>query len=100
MTDLHRNLAAQVRALMDTNATRLLVSARVSRFPGTVDYLREATGLDVLELTPDTAVSATLRSRDRLRHPGPALPFVTRLPTRDAIAPPPLLVAPEDGRPS
>jgi hypothetical protein len=99
MSDLHRNLAAQVRALMDTNATRLLVSARVSRFPGTVDSLREATGLDVLELTPDTVVSATLRNRDRLRHAGPALPFVTRLPTRDAVAPPPLLVAPGDERP-
>jgi len=88
LADLHRGLAAQVRALLDTSVTRLLVSARVSRFPGAVDRLREATGLDVLELTPDAVVSATLRNRDRLRHPGPALPFVTRLPTRDEAASP------------
>jgi hypothetical protein len=99
LADFHRGLAVQVRALLDTNVTRLLVSARVSRFPGTVDYLREATGLAVLELPADTAVSATLRNRDHLRHPGPALPFVTRLPFREAKAPHPLLVAPGDGRP-
>jgi hypothetical protein len=83
--ELHRALAEEVAALRD-GATRLLVSARLSRLPGAVEHLRAATGLPTLELTPDAAVSAILRSRDLLRHPGPALPFVTLLPTLDAMA--------------
>jgi hypothetical protein len=99
VSDLLRSLLVQVRSFLDANVTRLLVSARVSRFPGAVEQLRKTTGLDVLELPADTTVSATLRNRDHLRHPGPALPFVTRLPFREAKAPHPLLVAPGDERP-
>jgi hypothetical protein len=33
-------------------------------------------------------VAATLRRRERLRHPGPGLPFVTRLPPAGAVAGP------------
>jgi hypothetical protein len=83
--DLQRAVAREVQALRPEGDARLLVSARVSGVPGIVEHLRGATGLDALELPMDGAVSATLRHRDRLRHEGPALPFVTRLPAAGAL---------------
>ena len=55
------------------------LGARV-RHPGPGRAAGVTTGLDAIELPYDATVVATLRHRDRLRHPGPALPFVTRLP--------------------
>lgn len=78
--DLQRAVAEQAKALVPAGSARLVVSARVSGFPGLTARLCEATGLEAVELPYDGAVVATLRHRDRLRHSGPALPFVTRLP--------------------
>lgn len=79
--ELQRAVAEQAKALVPTGSTRVLVSARASGMPGLAARLERDTGLDLVELPYDSAVVATLRHRDRLRHPGPALPFVTRLPT-------------------
>jgi hypothetical protein len=83
--ELQRAVAEQARPLVPAGDARLLVSARVSGIPGLSAQLERATGLDVLELPYDAAVVATLRHRDRLRHPGPALPFVTRLPAMGGL---------------
>ena len=78
--DLQRAVAEQVKLLLPADGGRLLLSARVSGMPGLRARLERDTGLEVVELPYDGAVVATLRHRERLRHPGPALPFVTRLP--------------------
>ncbi len=83
--DLQRAVAEQARALVPGGDARLFLSARVSGIPGLAARLGEATGLDVVELPYDGAVVATLRHRDRLRHPGPSLPFVTRLPAMGGL---------------
>jgi hypothetical protein len=75
-----RDLAARIAAMEAAPGTRLLASARVSRIPGLADRLRSATGLEVIELPYDSAVSGTMRHRTHIRHAGDALPFVTRLP--------------------
>lgn len=77
--DLQRAVADQARHLV-TGGARLAVSSRISGIPGLAARLGEATGSGVVELPHDAAVVATLRHGHRLRHPGPALPFVTRLP--------------------
>ena len=79
--DLQRTVAEQAKALLPTGSARVFVSARASGMPGLAARLERDTGLDVVELPYDGAVVATLRHRDRLRQPGPALPLVTRLPT-------------------
>jgi hypothetical protein len=83
--DLQRIVGEQAKALVPAGAARVLVSARVSGIPGLAARLERDTGLDVVELPYDGAVVATLRHRDRLRHPGPALPFVTRLPAMGGL---------------
>lgn len=89
---LFRTLLQQVAAERGGPHTVLLVSARAARLPGLLGRLAADEGLDVVELPPDAAVAATLRLRDRIRHDGEALPFVTRLP-RPGHAP-----APRGGR--
>jgi hypothetical protein len=89
-SDLQRAVAAEALALAHAGDARLLVSARVSGLPGLAAHLRDATRLDTVELPYDSAVSATLRHRDRLRHPGLALPFVTRLPATGLVPAAPL----------
>jgi hypothetical protein len=84
---LSRALCQQVGAERRSASTVVLVSARAARLPGLLDRLGEAEGLDVVELPPDAAVAATLRLRDRIRHEGDALPFVTRLPRPGQAAP-------------
>jgi hypothetical protein len=83
--DPQRIVGEQAKALVPAGAARVLVSARVSGMPGLAARLERDTGLDVVELPYDGAVVATLRQRERLRHPGPALPFVTRLPAMGAL---------------
>jgi hypothetical protein len=83
--DLQRIVAEQARLLVPTGGERVLLSARVSGIPGLTERLTKDTGLDAVELPYDGAVVATLRHRDRLRHPGPGLPFVTRLPAMGAL---------------
>ncbi|HET9317609.1 MAG TPA: hypothetical protein VFQ51_18595 [Vicinamibacteria bacterium] len=83
--ELQRAVAEQAKALVPTGSTRVLVSARASGIPGLTARLERDTGLDVVELPYDGAVVATLRHRDRLRHPGPSLPLVTRLPTTGGL---------------
>jgi hypothetical protein len=83
--ELQRAVAEQARALVRGGDACLLVSSRASGIPGFTARLAEATGLDAIELPYDGTVVATLRHRDRLRHPGPALPFVTRLPPMGGV---------------
>jgi hypothetical protein len=80
LAPLYARLLAQVEAERARASTVLLVSARAARLPGLLDRLGQEAGLDVVELPKDAAVAATLRLRDHVRHPGDALPFVTRLP--------------------
>jgi hypothetical protein len=77
--ELQRAVAGRARALVPEGEALLLVSSRASGVPGLSATVGEETGLTPLELPYDSAVSATLRRRERLRHPGPGLPFVTRL---------------------
>jgi hypothetical protein len=80
IADLQRTVAEQARTLVPAGDARLLVTARASGLPGLVARLNVATGLDAVELPYDATVVATLRQGHRLRHPGPGLPLVTRLP--------------------
>jgi hypothetical protein len=84
--ELQQVVAEQAGALARGGDACLLVSSRVSGIPGFTARLAEATGVDALELPYDATVVATLRHRDRLRHPGRALPFVTRLPPMGGVA--------------
>jgi hypothetical protein len=77
--ELQRAVAGQARALLPAGEALLLISARASGVPGLTAQLGEATRLPHVELPYDSAVAATLRRREHLRHPGPGLPFVTRL---------------------
>jgi len=62
----------------DGPATVLL--AHRAALPGLADRLREVPHVTVIELASSAAVSGALQHRDRLRHAGDALPFVTRIP--------------------
>ena len=84
--DLQRAVADQAKLLVPAGDARLLLSSRASGIPGLAARLGEATGLDVVDLPYDGTVVATLRHRERLRHPGPALPLVTRLPAMGGLA--------------
>jgi len=85
----------------------LLLSGRAGRIPGLAERLRGELGLVVEELTVAAAASGALAWRERLRHAGEALPFVTRLPSGlaaagrgTAVAPAaPVPAVPGDGRP-
>jgi hypothetical protein len=80
----------------------LLVSHSAASLPGLVDHLEERTGLKVVVLHAAAAASGALAHAERIRSPGPALPFVTRLPGLDARPPGPVTVAvnppPDSGR--
>lgn len=78
--DVQRSVVEQAKALVPGADARLAVGSRASGMPGLVARLAEATGRPVVELPYDAAVVATMRQAARLRHPGPALPLVTRLP--------------------
>jgi hypothetical protein len=55
--------------------------AHRAALPGLADLLRGVPGITVAELASSAATSGALQHRDRLRHAGDALPFVTRLPS-------------------
>jgi hypothetical protein len=78
---LYRGLVEQVSALRPAGEPAVvLLTHRTARLPGLGDRLREVPGLAVVELHSSAAASGALQHRDRLRHAGDALPFVTRLP--------------------
>jgi hypothetical protein len=78
--DLLRGLAGQVAALKPPDAPATVLLARRAALSGVADHLRDMSGVTLVELASSAAVSGTLQHKDRLRHPGDALPFVTRLP--------------------
>ncbi len=85
---LYRGLVEQARSVMDAGEpAKLLLSHRAARLPGLTDRLREIPGVTVDELHSSAAVSGALLHRDRLRHSGDALPFVTRLPSESGARP-------------
>lgn len=80
--DLYRGLVDQVGlAKRVGEPATLLLSARAARLPGLADRLREIRGLGLVELVLGAAVAGVLEHRERIRRPGDALPFVTRLPS-------------------
>jgi len=78
--DLFRALAGQVSLLKRPGAPATVLLAHRAALPGLADLLRGVPGLTVVELASSAATSGALQHRDRLRHGGDALPFVTRLP--------------------
>ena len=79
--DLHRERrGAGAGSCVPAGDARLLVSARVSGLPGLAARLREATGLDVVELPSTRPWRRRCATATACAIPGPALPFVTRLP--------------------
>ena len=78
---LYRGLAEQVASVKDAGApATLMLSHRAARLPGLAERLAGIPGVTVAELHSSAAVGGALLHRDRLRHSGDALPFVTRLP--------------------
>jgi hypothetical protein len=84
--DLYRALVDEVslRRRAGMPAT-LLLAHRAARLPGLADLLGDIPGLTIAELHPSAAASGALLARDRLRHAGEAIPFVTRLPSGLAL---------------
>jgi hypothetical protein len=79
--DLYRGLGEQVRlATRAGEPVTLLLSHRAALLPGLAGLLAEIPGLTIAELHGSAAPSGALQHRDRLRHGGDAVPFVTRLP--------------------
>jgi hypothetical protein len=80
--ELYRGLADQVSALKRAGApVTVLLTRRVALLPGLAERLGEIRSVTVAELHSSAAASGALQHRDRLRHEGDALPFVTRLPS-------------------
>jgi hypothetical protein len=82
------------------DGTTLLLSHRAAALPGLVDHLGEHTDLTIVPLHPAVAGGGALAHADRIRSPGSALSFVTRLPGHDARPPGPVTVPvspPPDG---
>lgn len=79
--DLYRGLVEQVAAMKRPDGPLTVLLAHRAALPGLADRLREVPGLTVIELASSAAPSGALQHRDRLRHAGDALPFVTRLPS-------------------
>jgi hypothetical protein len=70
----------------------IFLSHRADSLPGLADHLSERTGLVMNVLHPAAAASGALAHVESIRSPGPALPFVTRLPRYDARPPRPVTV--------
>jgi hypothetical protein len=80
--DLYRGLAEQVAACTRAGGpATLLLTHRSARLPGLADRPGELPRVTIAELHSSAAPSGALEHRDRLRHAGEALPFVTRLPS-------------------
>lgn len=80
--DLYRALVEQVSLRMRAGASAtLLLTHRAARLPGLADLLGAIAGVTIAELHSAAAPSGALLGRDRLRHAGEAVPFVTRLPS-------------------
>ena len=62
----------------------VFLSHRAASLPGLADHLSERTGLEIATLHPAAAAAGALAHADTIRAPGPALPFVTRLPRYEA----------------
>ena len=78
--DLLRGLVGQVGALKPTGAPATVLLSHRAALPGLADRLRGLADMTLVELASSAAVSGTIQHKDRLRHSGDALPFVTRLP--------------------
>jgi hypothetical protein len=78
---LYGGLIGQVATLKRPDAPATVLLSHRAALPGLADRLREAPGVTVVELASSAAVSGALQHKDRLRHGGDALPFVTRLPS-------------------
>lgn len=80
--DLYRALVEQVSLRTRAGAPpTLLLTHRAARLPGLADLLGGIPGVTIAELHSAAAPSGALLGRDRLRHTGEAVPFVTRLPS-------------------
>jgi len=77
---LYGALIGQVTAMKRPDAPATVLLAHRAALPGLADLLREVTGVTVVELASSAAPLGALQHRDRLRHAGDTLPFVTRLP--------------------
>jgi hypothetical protein len=85
--DLIRGLLGQVVALRPPDEPVTVLLSQRAALPGLADRLRELPGVTLVELASSAAVRGTLQHKERLRHAGDALPFVTRLPpARPALA--------------
>lgn len=61
----------------------VLLTARAASLPGLSDHLSERTGREIATLHPAAAAAGAVQHAESIRAPGPALPFVTRLPRND-----------------
>jgi hypothetical protein len=61
----------------------VLLTDRAASLPGLTDHLSERTGREIATLHPAAAAAGALQHAESIRAPGPALPFVTRLPRND-----------------
>ena len=61
----------------------VLLTDRAASLPGLTDHLSERTGREIATLHPAAAAAGALQHAKSIRAPGPALPFVTRLPRID-----------------
>ncbi|MDX1389264.1 MAG: FHA domain-containing protein [Acidobacteriota bacterium] len=72
----------------------VLLSHRAASLPGLESRLAAIEGVRVIALAPEAATAGALRHAGRIRAAGEELPFVVRLPSGKATAPPPVAVPP------
>jgi hypothetical protein len=86
------NLSSLVNELARSDETAVLLSHRAAALPGLVEHFDQHTESPVVVLHQAAAASGALAHADRIRSPGSAVTFVTRLPGLDARPPGPVTV--------